>query len=316
MRKNFIIIAMLASACISMPCQAFDWLCGNEWGGDVDLTAGYRYDRILTHLHAYSPPGTLALKDNLTGKSINICEVGAKGRVFFCDNFLNGDALFAKGFATFGRVVSGRYKETIPFPTTVNSTSKGNIHRGNTQDFSLGIGYFFPIDEYLKVGPTGGYSYNFQKIKMRSIKTNGTHDAALSGLSYQMCWEGPWAGCEAEFWLNCITRLNLGYEYHWCTWHADWTLAGPDVTGGAFSDKRNSHRASGNVFYIDAICIQFCPWDIGFGIKYQTWDASKGHAKPRAGSFAAVGASPNEVDKISKATWQSLQGQLTVSYSF
>lgn len=302
--KKFLVV-LLGAVCV-MPGFAQEWM---EWDGDLALTAGYRNDHITTKLHAYDPPGTLIAQDRLKATSIDVYEIGLKGEITFCDDW------FIKGFADFGWVDGGRYREDTAFPIIVSQTSTAHVNNGNTRDYSIGLGYLFSCNDCIKIGPVAGYSYDYQKIKLSTVDTNGVADPTLSHLSYNMRWQGPWLGFETEYCL-CDILLNLGYEYHWSDWRANWTLDGPDVPGVAFSDKRKASRANGNVVYLDGT-YTFCDcWNLGLGLKYQYWEAWDGRLVPRSGSFTSVGGSASEVDKIPKATWSSIQVQLSAGYTF
>lgn len=313
--KKFLTL-LLGMACVHAQGIAFDW------NADLALTLGYRNDEIKTTIHAYDPPGTLILQDRLKVKNIDIYEIGLKANLAFCDPWRN--EWFIKGFADFGRPNKGHYREDVAFPIIVSTITKGHVNKGYSQDDSIGIGYFYSFgdcclnDSFLngfKVGPVVGYSYDFLKVRMGKMRTNGVVDPILNHLSYDMRWQGPWLGCELEYAIDCF-RMNLGYEFHWSNWRANWTLKGPDDPHNAFSDKRKSSHAYGNLVFLDG-AYTFCNcWELGLGLKYQQWKAGKGRERPRAGSFADVGLSDTEVDKVPKATWRSFQVQLAIGYHF
>lgn len=296
MKKYIVSLLTLISANVS----AFDL----TFGGDAAVMGGYRLDRISTDVRGFDPPGTLVLQDNLKGNNINIWEVGVRGRAELCECFI-------KGYADFGWVTSGTYKEYGAFPILVSDVSRGHINGGHTYDYSIGLGYHFYCFDWFKISPLVGYSYDFEKIKMGKMNTNGFPDPVLNNLSYNMRWQGPWLGLESDFWISCL-NMRLGYEYHWSDWKANWNLSGPDVPDVAFSDKRKSNDAYGNVIYVDGRYAIYKGWDIGLGFKYQYWKAKGGKLKPRSGSFD-IG---DEVDKVPRATWASYQFQLSVGYSF
>lgn len=282
----------------------------DPWHGDINVSAGYRNDRIETTIKAFDPPGTLINVDKLKGKDINIFEVGINGRVTYCDQ------AFIRGYANFGWVCDGRYTETSGFPLIFSSVTKGKIHSGHTRDYSIGVGYLFSCWNCFKIGPAVGYSYDFQKIKLgNNVTTNGEPSPTLNHLSYDMKWQGPWLGAEAQFCVQCV-QVNVGYEYHWSDWRANWTLAGPDVIDIAFSDKRRSNNAHGNVVFLEGNYVFCSCWTVGLGFKYQQWTVRRGCEKPRAGSFAAIGLSPTEHDKVTHVCWRSAQVHVSLGYLF
>lgn len=293
---------------IGIPALAHTWNC-DAWHGDLSVTTGYRNDRLSTTIKAFDPPGTLIEIDKLKGTGINIYQVGVKGKVTYCNQ------VFARAYADFGWVCDGKYHEKVAAPIIFSSFTHAKIHKGHIRDYSVGVGYLFSCFDCFKIGPVVGYSYDFQKIKMGKATTNGLPEPTLDHLSYDMRWQGPWLGAEAEFCVQCL-QVNVGYEYHWSDWHANWTLAGPDLVNVAFSDKRRSHDAHGNVVFLEGNYL-FCEcWTVGLGFKYQQWTARRGREVPRAGSFAAVGISNTEKDKVTHVSWRSAQVQVNLGYLF
>lgn len=295
-------------------------LCGiilpaltHAWGpelcnADIAITTGYRSDSISTTIRAFDPPEDLIVIDDLKGSGIDIFEVGIKGRVLLLES------LFARGHANYGWVLNGRFTDLSSLPDVFSATTKAPIDSGHTKDYSIGAGFQFSFLGCFKIGPVAGYSYNFQKIKLGKAKTEGERNPVLDRLTYDMCWEGPWLGAEAQFCLKFL-QLIVGYEYHLSNWHANFTLDGPDVFGGSYSDKRKSNHAHGNVVFLEGNCAWGC-WTIGVGVKYQEWTAENGREVPRAGSFSAVGLNDTEVDKVPHATWRSTQIYASVGYLF
>jgi hypothetical protein len=279
------------------------------WDGDVAVIAGYRNDHTETVIDSYDPPGTPIHTDVVKGKDLNIYEVGVEG------NFLLCRSLFITGFAKLGTVTHGSYLETAS-TSTRSSLAKAKIHQGYTKDLSLGGGWLLPCFCLFKIGPMAGYSYDYQQIKMHRTTINGTVIPLLDDLRYEMRWQGPWVGFASNFSLPYCVDITGGYEYHWGHWHANWLLDGPDVSGQAFSDKRHSKHAYGNVVFLKGLYTPLPCWDISIGVKYQYWKATHGREIPRAGSFAAVGLNSTEVDKVKKVLWSSIEVELGLAYQF
>jgi hypothetical protein len=298
MKKYVLAIFILASTYIS----------AGEFGdeGYITVTNGYRLDRITTNLKAFDNPHVLAVSKRLKCSNINIYEVGVSGRAEVCQ-------WLVKGYADYGWVFGGRYKDKTIFPDS--DVSVGHINNGHTQNYSVGLGYMFYCIDWFNIGPIAGYSYDDEKIQMSKISTNKINNPTLNGLSYKTNWRGPWLGFETNSWINHV-NLIMGYEYHWSQWKGDWQLRGPDVPGVAFSDKRKSNRAHGNVVYIESKYLMCDCWEIGFGFKYQYFKANSGRVSPSAGSFSDVGLENIEVAKITKETWTSYQFQLSLGYYF
>jgi hypothetical protein len=279
-----------------------------DWGATIDATGGYRYDRITCLINAYDPPGTFISSDDLKAKNLQVWEWGLRARVRLGN-------LYAKAWGTFGVIPFGNYTETGTGATGLSSQSRTDVRHGKVEDASFGAGYLFGVTDWLSLAPVGGWSYNYQRIKLKHAKTDGVSDPTLNGTSYTNRWQGPWAGFEGVTEFGCLL-FNIGYEYHWAHWHAVWKLSGADQIGGAFSDKRHSNKASGNVVYFNTFWNAWDDLDAGVLLKYQYWRATNGQMVPLAGSFAAVGLGADEVNKVSHATWQSFEIQLSLGYTF
>lgn len=311
MRKIFLIL--LSS--IPFQIHAFD----DGWDYEIGITGGYRNDKIETLINAYDPADTFILSDGLTAKNISVFEVGAIAKMSLCNTWL------IRGFADYGWITNGNYKEVSTAPGFPEFISKGTVDKGHTQDYSIGLGYLFPLDNCfswifscfpnINIGPIGGYSYHSQKLTMGTIFTDGVEDSILTDLQYHMRWNSPWLGGDLIVNFNYF-KLHCGYEFHWSHWHAEWLLDGSDVFGGAFSDKRKSTHSHANVFFIDTT-YQFSPCGEFFlSFKYQHWKAGDGIEVPLAGSFAAVGLNDTEVDKVPKALWESYEVKIGFVWAF
>lgn len=279
----------------------------------LDIIGGYRNDELTTLIHAFNPPETFILSDDLQAKNIRVFEVGLKGRTLIYD------CLAMYGYALFGQVYSGHYTDTQRNPqgnpNGLVAASHADIHGGETRDFSIGIGYLYPVFYCIHAGPTAGWSYNELRIKMNHAHTNNEPNPILDDLQYENRWQGPWIGLEGNFDLVLI-QVNLGYEYHFGNWNADWDLSGPDIFGGSFSDKRHSNQVSGNVVYLEANYHLITCCELGLALKYQYWKAKDGKEEPKAGSFASIGYPATEVDHVPHATWKSFEIILSTGFCF
>lgn len=279
-----------------------------DWEANVNATGGYRYDELTCLIDAYDPPGTFISSDDLKAKNLNVWEWGLKGR-------LKLGNIYAKGWGTFGIIPFGNYREKGTSADGATGVINADVRHGKVEDVSFGLGYLLGITDWLCVAPVGGWSYDYQRIKLKHAKSDGISDSTINGLAYKNRWQGPWAGIEGVTEICCFA-VNFGYEYHWAHWHASWDLHGADVLGGSFSDKRESKHATGNVGYINTYWNAWDDFEAGLLVKYQYWRAKNGSMIPKAGSFAAVGLGANEVDKIPHAIWQSIEIQLSLGYTF
>jgi len=278
----------------------------------IEMAAGYRVDDLKMTAKGFDPSLQSILRDTAKIENMRIFEFGAKGRVAFLKNWN------IRGYALFGRAreKQGRYVENtrVPFSLDPVTHTVARIEKGTTQDYSIGLGYLFPFMRF-EIGPTAGWAWNTQHIKVDKAETNETFDCILSELTWKNHWRGPWIGAEVQF--SCWEAdLCLNYEFHMPSWHAEWFLAGPDFPPFAFSDLRHSHRGFGNVVSLDAD-VYFYDWIlVGLNFKYLYWHIREGREKPRSGDFAAEGLPGTKKEKTTTSSWDSYSIQIDLGFFF
>lgn len=272
--------------------------------GYLDLTNGYRRDKITSVIDVFDPEDTLVGVNDQVAKDMNMYQIGLKGKWVWCDWLLRLEGDYAWGD-------SGENKEVFAPVAGAVSRTVDQLHKTYANDFLAGTGYLFPVCYNFSIGPTVGWSYHWQRFQVGHARTDGVANPVLKGLKYTNRWQGPWAGAELA-WHYGYFSLDVGYEYHWSQWHAEWTLKGPDVVGAAYSDRRRSNHAHGQVVHVEAR-YNYCPWwNAGIGLKFEDWKAIHGFERPRSGGFA----SPTRLDRVKKATWQSCAVTFDIGYQF
>jgi len=323
------VIAILFSiVSLVSPLAAFEWSFFTDYELDTNFafdyevcgafTGGYRVDQIRTEVRGFDVSLNDRLRDKLKISNMGIWEVGGKCRLTLCQQW------FIQGHAFVGWAHKGRFEETtniIPFECLLTSTTS-HIHNGETQDYSVGLGYMFNLsfcDVCFRMGPSAGWSWDTHFVRIGEAETNFFPDFILSELKYEDYWQGPWMGIGAQY-TWCGIELGLCYEYHFPTWRSKWSLRGPDVAPGAFSDKRHSHHGYGNIVTLDAhYCICDC-LVVGVDFKYQDWSIKEGREKgeePIVDCTALGGICPApRHDKMAESTWKSYGLQVDLGFSF
>lgn len=295
-------VALLSGQASAMNC------C--PWQGDMALTGGYRSDTIEATVKGFDPPGNLVFTNVFKGDDIDIYEIGFKGSILLCNRWL------VRGYVDTGEVHDGKYSESF---TVIGeddfSLSTGKASKGNSYDTSVGFGYMFTCLPCVNFGPVAGYSYHNLKIKMPKVKTDGVEDEVLNGLSYDSRWQGPWLGFDIHGRLRCFD-LNFGYSYHWSHWRAAYELKGPPNQETAFSDRRKSTDAHGNVVFVDGSYYFMRCLSFGVGFKYQSWRATDGSIRPKVGTYSDLGFSDTFKSNVPEATWKSYEVKLILAYHF
>lgn len=263
-------------------------LFGLEVSNEIDFFAGYRYDRIKHHasLDFVTPldDGAVTAKARSKADDINIGEIGIDIRYFMpqldcCCEFPWLSNFYLDGYASWGwggkSKTKSRFTEYSATGTEIVSYHHDHkIKSVDVQDYQIGLGYLLYNCDCFAWGITGGWSYDRQKLK---------HHADHYDYKISQRWNSGYLGTEL-FYGWCEWLLNAGYEYHWADLH---------------SDGVKSHRADGNVVYVDGT-YQLCDcWDVGFCFKWRDFDARRGkihgddvlkggHAKARWESYSIV----------------------------
>lgn len=289
-------IAFIFAALLPMAAAA-QW-----WESSFDLDVGYRQDELTCTIDAYNPADNFIYTDDLKLTNLHVYEAGAKGKCIAWDTWLLKSYLYS------GFVPHGNYSDTVTLVNGSSSSQKLKVNTGQTVDFALGGGFLFPIYCGVRVGPTGGWSYHHQHIKM------GCDRGKYRGLEYKNRWQGAWIGADTFLSFRGF-GVNAGYEYHIPHWSGYWLIKKKFVPGGPFSDVRKSKRGWGNVVYFDASTVNFCCIRLNCQLKYQYWKMHDGCAHPKSKSFAAVGLA-HQKEKVRRATWQSFEALLGIGLEF
>lgn len=301
------IIIFFVFALLSAPLNAADW---SGWDGSLGFFSGYRNDRVTTSIDTLNAASQPIEFDHLSAKNISIVELGFQGWGAFLDRWI------LRGYGSTGFVQGGRYTEDLSGSLTpLTQKNSAHIKNGSSQDASINIGYCYPLSSCLRFGLLVGWSYDTLVFKITNAKENGIPDPFLNNISYRMSWQGPWIGCETFYAING-SLFHLSYELHQANWKASWKLNHGDITTSSFSDTRWGKDSYGQVAYLDLFYPIACQWNVGIKVCYQYWIAKNGKAKPINEDVSLIGTPPGQVDRVRRATWSSIGGQLAVNYEF
>lgn len=272
------------------------------WESSFDVDVGYRADSLACIIDAYNPPGDFEFTDDLQIKGLQVLEGGTKGKCIAWETFLLKGSLLAGG------IQSGNYTNEITLADGSETRTKLKVQGGQTLDVSLGGGFLFPIGCYVRLGPTGGWSYNHQHVKMQGCAK------PFRCLKYKNRWQGAWVGGDAYISL-CGFSVNAGYEYHVPHWSGYWLIKGKQPVDGYFSDVRKATCGWGNVAYFEVATTSVYCIRLNCQLKYQYWKMRDGCVHPKSRSFKSVGLEGQE-EKMRQATWQSFEILLGVGMEF
>lgn len=306
---------------------------------DLSLVGGWRRDQIKTVIKAEAPKGDPFLADEFTLNRINIWEIGVRGQFAIpnlchrrCYDWLT--QFYFRGSAYWGWGDTGRANQNTrdldssysslhssQYLPTSSDYDRGNLrayaHGIHTQDYSVGFGWQYVINDNWGISPRVGYAWNKLSVHTRRCKRDDAYDPTREELHYSSDWRGPWVGYDLAY-EGYDWRFNTGYEYHWARWHGAYTLPDRDVLPycGGFSDIRHAKDKYGNVLYANW-WYDFCyNWELGLGFKYTYFKSGTGSEKPKVGCFRRIGCIPTEYDRIKFARWISYEVTATLGYLF
>lgn len=331
LRKNLAIALSLVSLYLPLN-QVHGYLTT-----DLEVTNGYRQDRISSVINTYDSSRVYKGSDSLKVKEFNLYQVGLRNRWNLSNFILRVDA-------DYGWSDHAKYRE-VKTPSGLSSArTHASIKEGVVKDLGGGGGYLFSLNYWRKappqhpylirnrmqspvwdflMGPMGGFSYHEQYFKTRHTHTNGVFDSVLNGLSYRNKWWGPWVGADVRFTLyNFI--FNAGYEYHWSSWRASWKLRQDHLLAGLASDRRRTNKGHGNTAYANFFwnlptqwATNHVNWHMGFGFKYQDIKATDGYARAHADHTSFSNSNEESVgQRVRRATWRSYTVTYDVGASF
>lgn len=339
MKHQFSMGSVLAAITIAAvtPLTAF------EPQAEFNFSGGWRED----HLRSFITTNVDTSTDLVKGAHLNIWQIGLDGFVApqFCECGSLWNNFVVKGSAYWGWINDGVYQHTITDVPSVGFTTidRGDIFRGHTWDYDVGIGYLYPVMDCVRLGPTFGYSYNKLTYKAENVIgviDNPTNPLLVppmdgskidhfsyfdEGLVFISRWKGLWAGVDATIDM-CEWMFTFSYEYHWGQWEGKFNAVPDNLTDDIhFSDKRKSNSARGQVGFIGANYAFSECFNIGLGVKYENFHAAgrevpqvtpDPNAKPPVlPGFPGVGGPANEVDKV-KTTWSSVQVIVDLGVAF
>jgi|LakMenEpi03Aug12_release.lakeMendotaPanAssembly.Ray.scaffolds.fasta_scaffold11209_3 hypothetical protein len=307
------------------PCQKLE-----PWNS-ISLSGGWRYDRITTKMHSSDAVSvSSASREHLKLKNLNTWQIGGQLHWsipnLYCEDIWWLNQFYVRGYAYRGWVTSGRLQNRATDDLVgITDSHGGKIHKGRTVDGTVGAGFLYPFCSGWAIGPVGGWSYEQVHVSTRSRGGSSSGSGSdvsstlLDGIkNFTSTFRGPWVGFDVAYvYSDCCRDLNLrfeaGYEYHWATWRGSSRLRGLDITTTFKGRERfRSNNAYGNLGYFNAWWLLCDNWELGLGVKYQSWTARRRHNSSSSSddSSSRVGRRLRNVD------WDNVQVNADIGYSF
>lgn len=290
----------------------------------LSVSGGWRYDWLRTRTGSRNSDVAGEPHQTLRLKNLNTWQIGGQlhwsmPNLFECEYpWLN--RLYVRGYAYRGWVTSGRLSHRTEGVLGGSDEGSGRrIRTGRTVDGSVGAGFLYPFCNGIAIGPVGGWSYEQVHVssKRHSGSSSSSGSADILGREHRRftsTFRGPWVGVDVAYqYVDCCRDLNLrfeaGYEYHWARWHGSERFRDFDVSTTTRLRQR-TNDAWGNFGYVNAWYVLCENWELGLGVKYQSWEARR---RNRHGSSSD---SSEENRRIRRVQWDSVAVNLDLGYSF
>lgn len=312
----------------------------------LSISGGWRYDWLRTRSGSRASDTDIAADphETLKLKNLNIWQIGGQlhwSVPNFCDcqyEWLN--RFYVRGYAYRGWITSGHLSHRSGESNVLGfSRNGGKIHKGRTVDGTIGVGFLYPFCSGIAVGPVGGWSYEQVHVSTKrhhhsSSESSSSSDDLRLHRSFTSTFRGPWVGVDVAYeYTDCCRDLNLrfeaGYEYHWARWYGSNKFRGYDdsySSSGSHHLRQRTNDAWGNLGYFNAWWVLCENWELGLGVKYQSWEARRHHHRRSSSSSSSEiipivaledgDDSGRDHRKIRRVCWDSVTVNLDLGYSF
>ena len=291
--------------CLSLCCslQGYFDQC-NEI--ELELETGVRWDRIDEMVEVVDT--TLIIPYASTYKQLKTLTsyvVGGRG-------FIDYNDWIVKGSGHYGWTVSGDFDQDHIQVSSI---------RGNTIDWSVGMGYALPVTNCFWFVPLIGYSND--ELRLRVNETRSFDPVLFPSNIAQAHWTssfyGPWIGFDILFdacYRRCYNfSFDAGYEFHYGWARTKWNQILITPPGDTFGYHTLMSNMMGHVFRFDTQYHLPCEWLVGIGLQYTHWNnAHKNRAHFDVGS--AAGPSASQVQNTFKLNWQSFAIMANLTKAF
>lgn len=265
---------------------------------EYQAEVGYRCDDLKLKSHSVLPTGaTFESTDKF--KDLDIVTIGLEIKALIpCWVYGRGNLQYGWicGEHTRGEFsVSSPIAGEVDAPILGNSTAT-NRHRVRGEyvcDMSGAFGYPFEfLCSRLMVAPLIGYSYDEQKIHLRSFQeitmpsSNPDFDTGVLPQvatfnkvfrSVRASWWGPWIGADIDYLVACGWKVYGEFEYHFGTTKLHTRTHYDNSTFGVGSSTHTGRKkAHGVNIRLGTNYIFWCDWLIGLHIDYKNWRSTQG----------------------------------------
>jgi hypothetical protein len=267
----------------------------------LELGAGYRNDYV-------SWKGDRLFPSHFKIKDVSNAKINAKFETKILAFFLiRADADY--GWILDGRKIFNRFDSYNSHIFNNQSKLKGD--HVYDYSFSLGINLDLSFCPPVKIIPLFGYSYHFQKYKLKNKDDSSSCSYSNFGLieSYKAKWRGPWVGIGLDWYFIEDFLISFEYQFHWTSFHGRLNLDHSNCD----ESFHKSHHGRGNVAKVNFAYLLCSGWEIGIAAAIQNWNA---HGHGSGSSSSSSSSSSSRTAYIKEAKWNSYEVNLNIGYLF
>ncbi len=293
-----------------------------SWGTvTVDLSAGYRTDKMNWHIAGNLQGNNPDVRSELTWSDIKIYQLKVANRTVIYNR------VYIRGHLDYGTVISGSNRDsdysgdnrTLEFSRSVNGVDGNDVWDG-----SVGIGPRFSFFEStLVVCPMLGYAISEQDLNIVDGYQAITKPPAMTPIGpitgldsrYQTRWKGPWLGVDLFLSIPCsdgpFTKIGVMFtgEYHWVDYDAEanWNLRTDFEHPVSFSQNAEGSGLAAGATILFEVKNR---WgiNVGFNTKEMTTDAGMDRIYKADGTTVDT--------RLNEVRWRSFTFEAGVSYQF
>lgn len=286
-----------------------------EWKAKLDLSTGYRVDRLKWNIAGQSDGTNPNILSELTWDDVEIFQLKGKASASW-------KSYVVEGSMGYGNISDGKNQDSDFFGnnrTGEFSRSNNGVDGDDVLDVSGGIGYRIELTnpetraswavDQLSVMPLIGYSYHQQNLNIvdgyQTFPTAGPFDGLHS--TYETEWNGPWLGFELDGERKKMTGY-LRFEYHIADYYAkaNWNLRTDFDHPKSFEHTADGY---GLLLGLGAGYKLSDRWTINLSGDAQSWRIDDGIDRVFFSDGTTAETRLNEVE------WKSFSTMLGMSYS-
>ncbi len=286
----------------------------HDWKAKLDLSAGYRIDKLKWNIAGNSSGTSPNILSELTWEDTEIYQVRGKAG-------LSWKSYLVEGSAGYGKIFDGKNQDSDYLAdnrTLEFSRSNNGVDGDDVLDLSGGVGYQIELKNretraswgvnHLSITPLLGYSYHQQNLHIidgfQTIPATGSFGGLHS--TYETEWKGPWFGLELAGERKKMTGY-LRMEYHIADYYAkaNWNLRSDFKHPKSFEHTADGY---GLIFGFGTGYKLNDRWAINLNGDIQNWRADDGIDR----TFFSNGTSAET--RFNEVEWDSFSAMLGMSY--